>query len=651
MTWSRPTRSLAALAGAGVVLATLPALAGPALTASAAPGDNGQWSGTKPYALSGGVTKPVHSYADAIRETVYVLAPDFDGDGEQDRVAADIVRPVELDRAGVDVPVVMDASPYYLSIGRGNEAEKKTYDEAGNPALTPLFYDNYFVPRGYGYVAVDAAGTGRSTGCVDEGGKSDVGSVKAVVEWLNGNAEAVDADGEPVEADWTNGKTGMIGKSYDGTLANGVAATGVEGLETIVPISAISSWYDYSRSQDLPFSWNYARGLSERVAADRTEDVDCTATYDRLSAEDDDETGQYNAFWAERDHRDGPVTNADNVTASVFVFHGLQDLNVKTDHFSKWWDRLGENGVERKLWLSRLGHVDPFDSDRERWVSVLHRWFDNQLQGVANGIRREAPVDVEVAPNTWITQQQWPAGKRTILRPTGQGSLVEGKAGTGTRSWLNAPQQTEAAALSAGTEANRLLFASAPLKRTVRMSGAAEARLRITSTAPVGQVGVMLVDYGLGERVLATGDGARTTQEQSCVGSSVSYDDACYYRMTRNLGTTPLQVLGRGWARLDGAGTRTVTVELDADDARVQAGHRLGVVLVGAAPSRLRNVDTSATSRYTVDLSRSRIEVPGVVPVVTQRQSARPAQSWLPTLDEVVPGTVAPRTQGFQLPR
>ena len=29
----------------------------------------------------------------------------------------------------------------------------------------------------------------------------------------------------------------MIGKSYDGTLANGVAATGVEGLKTIVPVS------------------------------------------------------------------------------------------------------------------------------------------------------------------------------------------------------------------------------------------------------------------------------------------------------------------------------------------------------------------------------------------------------------------------------
>ena len=48
-------------------------------------------------------------------------------------------------------------------------------------------------------------------------------------------------------ADWSNGKNAMIGKSYDGTFANGVAATGVDGLTTIVPISAISDWYDYSR--------------------------------------------------------------------------------------------------------------------------------------------------------------------------------------------------------------------------------------------------------------------------------------------------------------------------------------------------------------------------------------------------------------------
>ena len=40
---------------------------------------------------------------------------------------------------------------------------------------------------------------------------------------------------EEVGASWHNGSSAMIGKSYDGTLSNGVAATGVEGLKTIVP--------------------------------------------------------------------------------------------------------------------------------------------------------------------------------------------------------------------------------------------------------------------------------------------------------------------------------------------------------------------------------------------------------------------------------
>ncbi|PAF11621.1 hypothetical protein CHH61_26330, partial [Shouchella clausii] len=69
--------------------------------------------------------------------------------------------------------------------------------------------------------------------------------------WMNGRAKAWDQDHKEVKAEWTTGNVGMIGKSYDGTLANGVAATGVEGLKTIVPIGAISSWYNYYRYEGL----------------------------------------------------------------------------------------------------------------------------------------------------------------------------------------------------------------------------------------------------------------------------------------------------------------------------------------------------------------------------------------------------------------
>jgi X-Pro dipeptidyl-peptidase len=201
----------------------------------------------------GGVTQPVFGYADAIRERVWVESTfDSDLDGVNDLIAMDIMRPQASETGGLRVPVIMDASPYYSTLGRGNEAELKQ-DTDGDGLLDkwPLYYDNYFVPRGYAVVYLDMVGTANSTGCPVTGGTPDNLSAKVAIDWLNGRAVARDKDGNVVEADWHNGRTGMIGKSYDGTLANAVAATGVEGLSTIVPISAISSWYDYTRSNGV----------------------------------------------------------------------------------------------------------------------------------------------------------------------------------------------------------------------------------------------------------------------------------------------------------------------------------------------------------------------------------------------------------------
>src|SRR4051794_38620159 len=190
---------------------------------------------TKPsIKVSGGQTQPVFSYQNAIREFVQVQSSaDGDQDGKKDLIRVDIIRPKESD-SGLKVPVIMDESPYYDNLGRGNESEKKSYDASGNPVKFPLYYDNYFVPRGYAVLNVDMDGTTKSDGCPTSGGSSDVLGGKAVIDWLNGRAKAFDAQGNEVTASWSNGHAGMIGKSYDGTLANAVAATGVQGLDTIV---------------------------------------------------------------------------------------------------------------------------------------------------------------------------------------------------------------------------------------------------------------------------------------------------------------------------------------------------------------------------------------------------------------------------------
>ena len=43
----------------------------------------------------------------------------------------------------------------------------------------------------------------------------------------------------------------MMGTSYNGTIPEAAATTGVQGLDAIVPISAISDWYDYYRANGM----------------------------------------------------------------------------------------------------------------------------------------------------------------------------------------------------------------------------------------------------------------------------------------------------------------------------------------------------------------------------------------------------------------
>jgi X-Pro dipeptidyl-peptidase len=80
---------------------------------------------------------------------------------------------------------------------------------------------------------------------------------------------------------------------------------------------------------------------------------------------------------------------------------GLNDDNVEMDQFADYWAALGANDVPRKVWLMKVGHVDPFDSRREEWVDTLHRWFDYWLQGVPNGIMDEPRATVEADPGVY----------------------------------------------------------------------------------------------------------------------------------------------------------------------------------------------------------------------------------------------------------
>ncbi|MHC3471372.1 Xaa-Pro dipeptidyl-peptidase [Streptomyces sp. 7R007] len=572
-------------------------------------------------------SRPVYSYANAIREAVWVdTGLDGDGDGRTDRVAADIVRPREPAQQGRKIPVIMDASPYYSCCGRGNESQKKTYDAHGDVVQMPLFYDNYFVPRGYAFVGVDLAGTNRSDGCVDVGGRSDVQSAKAVVDWLNGRARAYTTrtGNTPARATWTNGATGMIGKSWDGTIANGVAATGVRGLKTIVPISAISSWYDYYFQQGAPLYDSGPDWLSDYVDSPDAR-ARCAAVQQKI-VDGAPRTGDWTPFWTERDY----VRNAGKVRASVFLVHGMQDLNVRTKHFGQWWNALAKNGVERKIWLSQTGHVDPFDYRRGAWVDTLHRWFDHELLGYDNGIDREPMADVERQPDQWVTSRVWPPSgtAATTLRPAagteaGVGTLGLGK-GTGTETFTDDPGHGEsdwAARIDTPTS-DKAGFVTGPLSRDLRLSGSSTVTVTATPTTPTAHLSAVLVDLGPDtiRDYADAAEGITTLTDRTCWGESTTGDSACFRTTQAKTADVDYTVFSRGWADLgtyagDGTGrpltpgkAYTLTVDLAATDHVVPAGHRLALIVAGTDKDL---IDPPAdTPTLTLDLTRTSARVP-----------------------------------------
>jgi X-Pro dipeptidyl-peptidase len=155
-------------------------------------------AGPPALSIEDGVTQPVFDYEQAIRERVYIPQPgiDQDRDGKDDRIAADIIRPKESG-SELAVPAIIDPSPYYTTLCRGNEQQcMRDYDGDGVNDKWPLFYDNYFVPRGYAYVCAQMNGTGFSTGCPYHGGPTDIAGEKSVIDWLGGR---VPGDNQGVE--------------------------------------------------------------------------------------------------------------------------------------------------------------------------------------------------------------------------------------------------------------------------------------------------------------------------------------------------------------------------------------------------------------------------------------------------------------------
>ncbi|KAB8286609.1 Xaa-Pro dipeptidase [Bifidobacterium ramosum] len=606
-----------------------------------------------------------YSYENAIREFVYIELPfDGDADGRKDLVRADIIRPRELDGTA-KIPVIMDPSPYYELYDRHGEKSEYAHpeDKWNSPLkLFPFFYDNYFVPRGYAVVLLSTSGTSLSEGFCDIGGPKDVASANAVVDWLNGRAKGYmtrdkrTPDNE-MTAYWASGLVGAIGKSYDGSVPNGMAATGIEGLKTIVPISAISSQYDWYHphgallnGDDADGGWwepdNFAASL-ESAADGKLQRFNTKGGWQRLHDGSDKEYRSYNEFWAERDYR----SHADRFKASVFIVHGVNDLNVMMNQVDDYWRALGEHGVPRKIWLHQYAHDDPFDVRHDAWLATLERWFDYWLKGVDNGIMDEPEATIEDPDGNWHEYASWPvpgAVACTFGVRAGNdggdgdgdarlGELVEvadgaDRAASGTGDVAAEPthvatvkgariKELTTYAESTAAHDDRLLVVGATLERDWHISGTPHLSLRVKASAADTNLCASVIEYGEGNYVQVSEDIhalVELKEKRPPVGGFSDDDKASFVVCVPRKSHEMQNMVTRGWiatAHKDAFDAFTptpvdewmdVSFDLLATDWTVRAGHRLALAIYNNS-KRLAAVPLSD---FTIDLDSVRLTLP-----------------------------------------
>lgn len=361
---------------------------------------------------------------DTVSETVYVESPtDTDADGKADLIYVSINRPFSTKK----LSTIYSISPYALG---GNE------DAANHPVDSDLLPQDELLkgfPQGlkkyfsfkiksishesaltidtpkYAQVRAHSLGTGKSTGCPTVGDLSETLAAKSVIDWLNGRARGFYADGSVAKADWANGIVGMTGTSYDGTLPIMVATTGVEGLKAIVPIAAISNWYDYYRANGLVVNpGGYIGEDADVLGYFIVRKGTCDKELQWITKNMGRENGDFTNFWKERDH----LSKVKNIKAATFIIHGQNDWNVKQKHAIQLWEAL-EGVAPRRLFLHKGGHGS---TTSHQVPKKLQDWFDHYLENEQNGINEGPQVEVELPNGSLMVQEEWPNEETGLKR-------------------------------------------------------------------------------------------------------------------------------------------------------------------------------------------------------------------------------------------
>ena len=547
------------------------------------------------YHSFNGKSLATFSTHDVIREVLYVESRvDTDNDGLPDLVKVSIIRP----RYDGQVPALMTASPYHqgtndkasdkalykmegelevklphtieLEEPKLNLVEPHGQAEVVSEAEEKLSHINssytlndYFLPRGFANLYVSGVGTRDSQGLMTNGDYQQIEAYKNVIDWLNGRCRAFTDHmrNREVKADWSNGKVATTGSSYLGTMSNGLATTGVDGLEVIIAEAGISSWYNYYRENGLVTSpggypgedfdslaeLTYSRNLQagDYIRGNEAHQADLEKVKEKL----DRKTGDYNQFWHDRNY----LLNAHKVHAEVVFTHGSQDWNVKPLHVYQMFHALPSH-INKHLFFHHGAHVY-----MNNWQSIDFRESMNallsmKLLGLDSSYQLPTVIwQDNIAPQRWQGLDNF--GKQDELHTLSLGTedkVIQNQYDQKDFDRYGKTYQTFNTELYQG-KANQITI-DLPVSQDIHLNGRVELKLRVKSSTNKGLLSAQLLELGQ----------KKYLQPYPAVLSARAIDNGRYH-MLENLCELPFnpsgqRVITKGYLNLQNR-TNLLTIE------------------------------------------------------------------------------------------
>ena len=481
------------------------------------------------------------------------------------------------------------------------------------------WYD-YFLVRGYAFISSAGLGTKGSEGFNTTGSDLEINAFKNIIEWVNGKRKAYTDKTSNVEikADWATGNVAMTGLSWAGTTTFGVAATGVEGLKTIVPAAGIASWYDYFNSQGTQFGnapYSDLSWLSLYVSTRMLDQDDWAGIWqnyssyiNQLNKDQYAHDRNYSDVWKERDY----TLHPENLKTSALIVHGLNDDNVKTKHFELMYDALKKAGQDVKLYLHQGDHVYPAAMSRgygitangQDFYDLLNTWLTHYLYGVDNHVESLPAVLAQnnYDPSKWTSYDNWKSSQRLFLNASSK-RLEETISSDYAAAGVEIANRNETVS-KASSKAN-LTFVSDVTEDTT-IKGHIPVHFKAALAKGQGknfQINALLVDVA-DEDFDVVGNGSvkqDKTADAFWMGSNLSNLSVAEYETIK----TKYKVIAKGWINLanpesgyDSASSRNsiepkvgeyhdYTVYLQPNLYTVKKGHKLALVFNTYDPSDL----------------------------------------------------------------